>query len=178
MKITPQITSNGLRKSIIILSFLVVLTSVMSIADDSDNPRIPLASVNGDTIYNSNVDNLLIDVHGGMSAQHRMNFDYRKLLNKLVNDYLIIQEAYAMGLDEEEWLLKELNDIREQKAMGLFIRENFNPDLTISDESIGEYFEKYYRRFQVRSLAVESIEEALELSSLCHFCFRRWPGAT
>jgi hypothetical protein len=87
--------------------------------------REALAVVNADTVFTSDLDSALIKFHSGFGQEKREQFDYRKLLTKLVNDKLLVQEARTMGLDKEEWLLKQLQKIRREKAIRRYVEDNF-----------------------------------------------------
>jgi hypothetical protein len=81
----------------------------------------PLVIVGGDTISTRDMDEALVETHSKMSADEKLDFDYRKLLNKLVNDRLLMQEARAMGMDEEPSLLGRLDTMRTRNAIRQYV---------------------------------------------------------
>ena len=122
-----------------------------------------LAVVNDDTVYVSDMDKVFMDIHSKMDNEHKETFDYRKLLNKIINDHLIVQEAAALGLDQDEKLLDKLNGEKQENAMRLYARENFNPDSEISDQDVQAYFRKNYSRMQLRTVSVQDSATAQSL---------------
>jgi len=131
-------------------------------ASDSLSDAV-IAIVNNDTLYASSLDTLFMKVHSQMSDRRKEEFDYKKLLNKLVNDRLITQEATMLGLDQEDWLVNSLERQRRRNAIRQFVAENFSPDTEPSVEQIHDYFEKNYRKMQIRSIAVQSLDQAQEI---------------
>lgn len=122
-----------------------------------------LAVVNGDTITTGDVDRVLLSSHRTMTPGKRASFDYRKLLDKLVHDRLIMQEALAMGMDEEEDFVARLKEEQLKKARRLFVKETFHPTLEISEDDITARFEYFYWKMQVRTIGVSSADEAKRL---------------
>lgn len=125
-----------------------------------------LATVNGDTITANDMDKLLVSFHRTMSSDKKESFDYRKLLEKLINDRLIMQEAKAMGMDEEVGFIERLQDEQRKKARRLFVRETFHPDLKVSEDDVTARFERFYWKMQVRTIGASSADEAQRLLDL------------
>ena len=113
----------------------------------------------------ADLDALLIKTHRTMDNLQKDSYDYRKLLDKLVNDRLLIQEASALGIDEDESLLEYLDKGRKENARHLFVRTMFRPEVKISDEEIHDYFVEYYRKIKIRTVAVHTLEQAEEIAA-------------
>jgi hypothetical protein len=124
-------------------------------------PRAALATVNEDTIFTTGMDSLLVQIHKRMSVEQRSDFDYRKLLDKMINDRLIIQEATRLDMDRDSALLAQLAEQRGRNAIRQYVADNFKPDLAVSEDSIRTYFETNYVRVQLRSLAVREKNEVM-----------------
>ncbi len=122
-----------------------------------------LAIVNSDTITTANMDQEIMRRHADMSDSSMKSFDFRKLLKKMVDDRLIIQEARALDMQDEESLTSQLTEVRLESAMRLFIKENFHPDLTVPHSEVLRIFNKNYGREQLRTVAVSSRQQALDL---------------
>lgn len=129
-------------------------------APDTGMAPEALVIVNGDTISSSDLSALLVNVHTKMNRADKMDFDYRKLVNKLVNDRLIIQEATSLGIDSEPQIVEQVDSLRNRRAVSLYLSEHYKPDLTISEDSIKAYFDKYYSRLQVRTVSVTAEDKA------------------
>lgn len=134
--------------------------------DLSDNGPTVLAVVNGDTITAADLDELLVSSHRQIAVDKRQDFDYRMLLTKLINDRLIVQEALAMEMDQEESVSKKVETYRSQTAISDFLNDIYQPTVKVTDEKILEKFEKNYRRAQLRTLGVTDPDLARELALL------------
>lgn len=125
--------------------------------------REALVVVNHDTIFTTDLDAALVQFHTGMDEKKRADFDYHKLLNKLVNDRLLSQEARNLGVDKEDWFVKQLGGLRRQAAIRRFVTTTFKPNLAISDSAILAYFQVNYSKLQVRTVSVKTSAEAQAL---------------
>jgi parvulin-like peptidyl-prolyl isomerase len=142
------------------LALLAAADSRTLLAAPADETPVPLVIVNGDTISTSDLSALLVNVHTKLKRADQMDFDYRKLVNKLVNDRLIIQEATALAIDSEPILVQQIDSLGNRRAVSLYLSEHYKPDLTIGDDDIQTYFDKNYSRLQVRTVSVPSKDEA------------------
>ncbi len=122
-----------------------------------------LAIVNEDTITTADLDSELVAVHSTQTAEEREHFHYRKLLDKLVNDRLIIQEAKSLALDQEDWLVKVLDEYRADNAIRYFVSDDFRPDLTVDTAAVIDMFKRNYRKMQLRTVAVADSMQAEKL---------------
>ncbi|SYZ72627.1 hypothetical protein TRIP_C20742 [Candidatus Zixiibacteriota bacterium] len=122
-----------------------------------------LVIVNADTIYTSDLDSALIKFHANIDEKKREQFDYHKLLNKLVNDRLLIQEARNLGMDKEDWLVEEIGKIRRNSAIRQYVADNYKPNLDISDSAVRAFFLANYDKIQIRTISTAITEEAQNL---------------
>ena len=133
-------------------------TIVIALPADAQvkSERAVLAIVNGDSVFTSDVDAIFSKMHSAMSTAAKGQFDYHKLLNKLVNDRLIVQEAEALGIDEDEYVTRFLYGRKQNWVRGIYVRDNFKPDTTVSEARLREYFHANYHKVRVRTISVES----------------------
>jgi len=131
--------------------------------DAGEFPDTVLAVVNGDPICTSDFDYVFIGLHHNQSARQKETFDYRKLLNKLVNDRLLIQEAVSLGFDADERLLKKLHEDKVKNAVRQYYRENFKPDMNMSRDAILEYFLANYYKMRIRTISLADSSAAIEI---------------
>jgi foldase protein PrsA len=141
---------------------LLMLVSSTGVADDTQ-PVTVLATVNGDKITSADLNAVLIKTHRTMDRNQKEGFDYRKLLDKLVNDRLLIQEASALGIAEDESLLEYLEKGRRETARRMFVRTTFKPEIEIPEAEIRDYFNEYYWKIQIRTVSVATKKDAEDL---------------
>lgn len=135
---------------------IAILITTGNAAAQGKSERTLLAVVNGDSIFTSDIDAIFAKMHSSMSAAAKSDYDYHKLLNKLVNDRLIIQEAEALGMAEDEYLTGFLDEKKEAWINGMYVRKNFTPDSTVNQNKILDFFRANYHKMRVRTLSVEN----------------------
>lgn len=137
------------------LVILLGATDILSAGEKDPGDQSYLAVVNDDTIYVAAMDQVFMNLHSKLDKERKENFDYRKLLNKMINDRLIVQEATALGLDQDDQLLDRLGQGRKNNAMRLYAREQFKAAPEISDKDVLDYFNKYYAKLQLRTVSIQ-----------------------
>ncbi len=145
-----------------LIALLLLGVAWTGVADDA-KPAPVLATVNGDKITSTDLDAVLIKTHRNLDRNQKEGFDYNKLLNKLVNDRLLIQEATALGIDEDESLVEYLEKGRRENARRLFVRASFKPEIEITESEIRDYFNEYYWKIKIRTVSVPTRKDAEEL---------------
>ena len=127
---------------------------------------VPLVVVNGDTISTVNLDQQLMRTHRNLNPDKRREFDYRMLIDKLINDRLIIQEAVAIDMDTEDQVVEQVHQVQMREARKVYAREAFSYNSEISDKEIMEYFEKNYFKVKLRTLASRNCEEVAQYAEM------------
>ncbi|RME26607.1 MAG: hypothetical protein D6800_06180 [Candidatus Zixiibacteriota bacterium] len=158
-----QLLSRVLGGTLTVSILLTISAPTSTFSDSASREPVPLVIVNNDTISSRDLDRELIRFHKRISTTEKLDFNYRKLLKKLVNDRLIIQEATALGLDREPDLIARLDSIRTRKAAELFVKTHYAPDLSVSDNEVREYFNTYYARLQLRTVTVADKPDAQDI---------------
>ncbi|MFH1891758.1 MAG: peptidyl-prolyl cis-trans isomerase [Candidatus Zixiibacteriota bacterium] len=145
------------------LAATLILRSSAASQESEQNERV-LATVNGETINSFELDRELMRVHSTLREGKKETFHYRGLLDKLINDKLLVQEAFSLGLDQEEWLQETLAESRMRNAIKQYVADSVIFDREISEEAVLEYFLVNYSRMQIRSLSVPGFEDARRLA--------------
>ena len=123
-------------------------------------PPVVLVVVNGDSITSSDLDRLLIETHQSMGMLERQDFDYHKLLNRLVNDRLLVQEAVALGIDQDPKLLELLDRKRDKQAVSRWVKDHYKPDIQVGEAAVHDYYAENFARRQLRVVTVQTEPEA------------------
>lgn len=138
----------------------LLMAAVPAMAEQA--PTDTLVTVNGEPITIEDCDRLIMQAHQsgstGMTESH-----LRNLLDKRVNDLLILQDAMGMGLDEDPGFQEVLDGKMNRHAVDAFVAEKFTPSTEVPADSIQAFFERYYWKIQVRQLSVRTREQAEEL---------------
>jgi peptidyl-prolyl cis-trans isomerase C len=140
-----------------VTAFLLLLSATETGAVEME----PLVVVNGDTIMVADLMQLLSEAHQQQTAAEKSSFNYHNLINKLINDRLILQDAFALGMDEE--LAADMEQFRRNIARKMYIKEQFQPDIDVSQQELQQVFREMYWRLQIRTVSVGSRQEAERL---------------
>lgn len=119
-----------------------------------------LAVVNGEPITEQDFDEALQAMHQGRSVQSVMSMDFHKLLEGLIEERLIIQEAERMNLDQEADVLARLELEQKVAAAEELVRREVKEPVEINDEMIEAYFNDTLQEIRARQILVETLEEA------------------
>lgn len=148
----------------VIALLLGIWTIALAGSAGAEQPeRALLAVVNSDSIFTADIDAIFAGVHSGMSASQKGDFDYHKLLKKLVNDRLIIQEAKALGIPDEDYFREFLDEQKRELVSRLYVRKSLPPIDSVGEDSIAAYFRDNYHKVRVRTIAVETVAAAESL---------------
>lgn len=145
----------------ITLSLSTVLLGASSAL--ADEKPVVLAIVNGDSITTADIDRKFMSSHMSMTSMDKAKFDYQKLLDKLVNDRLIVQEAELLQIDQEDAFFERFNEKCSNYRRKVFLAESFKPEIEISDKELLDRFNRFYWKIQLRSVSLRTLEEAQQV---------------
>jgi len=140
---------------------VLMLIAVAALCVGAEAPPDTLILVNGDPITTADFDRLIMDAHEGFRSGDRSQGTASQLLEKRVNDYLLIQDALAAGYDEEESFQELMAEKTREYAVGVYVRENVELPAAAPADSVRAFFERYYWQIQVRRISVRTYEEAV-----------------
>jgi parvulin-like peptidyl-prolyl isomerase len=146
----------------ITLLFTGLLTTV-AVADDAAD--LVLAEVNGTPITGADLERMIIESHraGGLVGMEKGLIP--RLIEKAIRDQLILQDAYAMGMDQEPDLTGPGEEKCVRKAISLYSRASVElPE--ISEAEVLAYFDSYYHKIRVRQISLATEEECLAMIAL------------
>ena len=122
-----------------------------------------LVTVNGEPITSADCDRLIMKVHQSSSTAGMTEDNLRNVLEKRVNDLLILQDALGMGLDQDPGFQTVLDDKLSRHAVDAFVADRFVPPVEVPEDSVQAFFERYFWQVQVRQLSVRTREQAEDL---------------
>jgi peptidyl-prolyl cis-trans isomerase C len=117
-----------------------------------------IARVNGEPVLAEDVAARLGAMHQEATEGARTDFDLDRLVDRVVNDVLLAQEARALGLDAQPRVQDEVVEFRNKQVLRLLeeieIREKSIP----TENEVREVFDDQYQRVDLRM--VSAYEEA------------------
>lgn len=124
-----------------------------------------VATVNGDSITTDMLAEELGRIHMMQTeVVSRSDYSPEKLLQKLINNRLIVQEAEAIGLADDTVITNAVTRYRENLAYRALMRESMPDTFTVSDAELQREFARHYERFDVRFLCVPDSAQASHLA--------------
>ncbi|MCA9730210.1 MAG: peptidylprolyl isomerase, partial [Candidatus Eisenbacteria bacterium] len=124
-----------------------------------------LVTVNGESITAHDLDQELIASHMRMDEGDRGSHDYRGLVDKLIHDRLLVQEAYATGVDADPGVQRQLEEKLEQLAIRRYVRDHFQEPDSVSEAAVRDFFQQHYFKVQVRQLSMRTEEEVRDVAA-------------
>ena len=138
-----------------------ILLASTTLAASSD---IQLAKVNGDPVSSREIVDIFSNRHSGHARFLGGELEARTFLNIVIEDRLLIQEAYTIGLDQDPEVLKLVGDYESSKATQYLIATELNQKSNPTKDEIRATWEKSLNFFvKVRQISVPTKQEAEEV---------------
>lgn len=145
----------------ILVALLILLPLSVAIAEPEENEEAEvLAWINGEMITSDDLDALILTSHQGRDMSSMQSMELPNFLKKAVNDRLLVQDAQAMGMDEEPSVQRVANEFLDSEAMRAFVNARFNRPKDADTQAMRIYFEKYYWRIHLRQISTRTRETA------------------
>src|SRR6185369_4306466 len=81
-----------------------------------------LAKVNGEAVTSQDVVNLFSDRHSGHAKFLGGNAEAREFMKIVIDDKLLVQEAYELGLDQNATILQLASQLEQKRTEEYLIR--------------------------------------------------------
>ena len=128
-------------------------------------PTDTLLLVNGDPITVGDFDQLVMQAHQTLEMGDQSGDLANRLLEKRVNDILLIQDALAAGMDEDPVFVRAIDKKETNYAIQQFVKDNLALPQTASPDSVRAFFERYFWRIQFRQMSLRTREETESMRS-------------
>lgn len=125
--------------------------------------RLTLARVNGGPVTVQEVLAVFNDRHSGHSRFLGGDVELRKFLSIVLDDKLLVQEAYAIGLDQDPLVIATGEKTERNRVVAALVAEEIEAKAKPSEEDIRKVWETLDTIRQVRQIAVPTREEAEEI---------------
>lgn len=157
------------------ITFCLAILALLAVAR-AESPVV-IATVNGDSITSDMLAEELGRIHSAQtSAVERPDFSIERLLNKVLNNRLIVHDALALGMDEEKSITDAVRWFREVMAFEALMTEIQPEVIPVTEQEVREAFERHYRRAMVRLICVtdsalcgaivDSVKQGVSMASL------------
>ena len=128
-------------------------------------PETILASFSGQTITLGEFDQLWEEV----PEEYKLQLDKSMLLDQMISEKLLIQEAKNMGLEEDNDVLEQIKKMTEQILVQVLIEREILDKVNINDQEVSEYYEQNKESFTEKeqvylyNILLETEEEAQDV---------------
>jgi len=128
-------------------------------------PETILASFNGQTITLGEFDQLWEEV----PEEYKLQLDKSMLLDQMISEKLLMQEAKNMGLEEDNDVLEQIKKMTEQILVQVLIEREILDKVNINDQEVSEYYEQNKESFTEKeqvylyNILLETEEEAQDV---------------
>ena len=128
-------------------------------------PETILASFNGQTITLGEFDQLWEEV----PEEYKLQLDKSMLLDQLISEKLLMQEAKNIGLEEDNVVLEQIKKMTEQILVQVLIEREILDKVNINDQEVSEYYEQNKESFTEKeqvylyNILLETEEEAQDI---------------
>ncbi len=142
-----------LSKSILFFTIVIAFWSPVYAADLQNDEIVII--VNSDTVTIASLESELIRIHSAnreATAGHEFSLD--RLVQKLINDHLLAQEARAIGLDEDSALIGSVHDFRSRLALQSYLQDVIPDTFQASDAEVRAQYAEDYRMFDLQMISV------------------------
>ena len=128
-------------------------------------PETILATFSGQTITLGEFNQLWEEV----PEDYKLQLDKSMVLDQMISEKLLIQEAKNMGLEEDNDVLEQIKKITEQVLVQVLIEREILDKVEVKDEEVSEYYEQnkdsFTEKEQVHlyNILLETEEEAQDV---------------
>ena len=128
-------------------------------------PETILATFSGQTITLGEFNQLWEEV----PEDYKLQLDKSIVLDQMISEKLLIQEAKNMGLEEDNNVLEQIKKITEQILVQALIEREILEKIKVNDEEVSEYYEQnkdsFTEKEQVHlyNILLETEEEAQDV---------------
>ncbi|MCK9419660.1 MAG: peptidyl-prolyl cis-trans isomerase [Nitrospirae bacterium] len=128
--------------------------------------RIPLAAVNGDQITMGDVANALVASHEEQDPAKKQGggkLDYGKVLDRLINVRLIVQESTAIGFDELPEFKASVEDYSTQ-ALARLLMQDATKDVKADPAEVEKRYKAAMVEWKIKSIFFENEDDAKSMA--------------
>lgn len=142
----------------------VIMLCVAAIAQGATPPAIAptveLALVNGEPITDADLKRSFVGKHGGHTTFLGGAEETRRFLGILINERLLIQEAYNLGLDSDPLVKPQVDAMRDERSLQFLLKQQIEEKAAVTEEEIRAAWEKAAELFIAREIVLDTRQEA------------------
>ncbi|MEN9918867.1 MAG: hypothetical protein RL662_1303 [Bacteroidota bacterium] len=140
--------------TIIILSCIVLLACKSKRETDLDREKEPIVSVNGKTLYKSDLDNAISEALNAADSTKSAD----AYIRMWINDELIYEKA-KQNIEDQDRINELVENYRQSLTVFTYLEQLLKEELSkkISENELKEYYDKNQNRFKLESNLVKGL---------------------
>jgi len=119
--------------------------------------------VNGEPVTSQDIVELFSNRHSGHAKFLGGNAEAREFLKIVIDDKLLVQEAYEIGLDKDPAILQMASDLERERCQKLLLKTEIDDKAKPSRDDVKKIWESLSFVMKVRQIAVGTRQEADEI---------------
>ena len=123
-------------------------------------PPLELAQVNGETITDTQLKAAFVGKHGGHTVFLGGDTETRRFLNIVINERLLVQEAYNLGLDQDPAVKPQVDQFRENASAEHLLKQEIDEKSVPTQDEIRAAWNVADQLFLAREIVADTRAEA------------------
>ena len=124
------------------------------------NAPLELASVNGEPVTGDDLRRAFVKRHGGHEVFLGGDVEARRFLDIVINERLLVQEAYNLHLDEDPLIAAAVKEFRERQAVDYLWKTEVADKVEPSPEEVRRTWEAASEFYLARQIVLDTRAEA------------------
>ncbi|MDI6789627.1 MAG: peptidyl-prolyl cis-trans isomerase [Thermodesulfobacteriota bacterium] len=120
----------------------------------------PVAWVDGVPVTEGDLKEALKITHRTEAVRPGEHLDLMDYVNKLIDERLIVQEAYRMELDKDPWVQNKLHEYKLRESVVRLYKEEVQDRARVSDDEMRRFYNEQMEATHIRQITVGTEEEA------------------
>jgi parvulin-like peptidyl-prolyl isomerase len=144
----------------------LILSLTMPLAALAGEPAAPssapveLARVNGEAITDADLKRAFVGKHGGHTVFLGGEAEARRFLNVVIDEKLLVQEAYALGLEEDPSIKPQVEELRTRKSVEYLLKQEIDDRSKPTEAEIRAAWERADVLFLANEIMADTKAEA------------------
>lgn len=146
-----------LLRNCMIIGLLLLLAACSGLMTAGEKP---VAWVDGAPVTEGDLKEALKITHRTEAVRPGEHLDLMDYVNKLIDERLIVQEAYRMGLDKDPWVQNKMHEYKLRESVVRLYKEEVQDSVRVSDDEMQRSYNEQMEATHIRQITVGTEEEA------------------
>jgi len=152
-----------MKKRFALAALLLAALPLAAAAPAKKRDESELAKVNGEGITAQDLLDAFTSRHGGHARFLGGDVEARMFLKILIDERLLMQEAYDIGLDQQPAVIGATEEFEQSKASAALINSEIEAKAAPSDAEVRDAWQRLNFFVNAREIVVDTREEAVEV---------------